>query len=272
MHRIPDDVPALAARLASHLAAAEAAQIARLDTCYRTLAAAAAASRNAEQEAVLRYQIGAYFEGGADASTASRSVGADGARPSHEVTAAAAPAVVDGDPLAGLPLREPPPALALDVRELLAFARRSGGSGGAKGIAAQVLGTKLWPPSKAHTASPLEQHSPFDAGGKCPSYCRMVANVSNPAHQSHACASLKQYKQVSSALLPVNATACACMSSQGRSLTGRATARIMHGVASPAFPADQWSKCGFWGRYADVDFGAVQKTAARVLSAVKEVV
>jgi ATP-dependent DNA helicase Q4 len=60
------------------------------------------------------------------------------------------------------------------------------------------------------------------------------------------------------------------MSPQGRPLTARAIARVMHGVASPAYPADQWSKCGFWGRYADVDFGVVQRTAERVLSAVTE--
>ncbi len=142
VHRQPADVPTLAARLASHLAAAEWAQVARLDTCYRTLAAAAAASRADDQEAVLRDQVGAYFEGGADDTAALRGGSADRATPSQEAADAAASAVEDGDPLASLPLRAPPPALALDVRELLAFARRGGGSGGSKGTAAQVLSTK----------------------------------------------------------------------------------------------------------------------------------
>ncbi len=59
-----------------------------------------------------------------------------------------------------------------------------------------------------------------------------------------------------------------CTAWQGCRLTGRAVARIMHGMASPAFPADQWSKCGFWCRYTDMDFGAVQRLAERVMSAV----
>ena len=44
---------------------------------------------------------------------------------------------------------------------------------------------------------------------------------------------------------------------QGCSLTGRAVARILHGVSSPAFPASQWSKCGFWQQYTHVDFAQI---------------
>ena len=57
---------------------------------------------------------------------------------------------------------------------------------------------------------------------------------------------------------------------QGGPLTGRAIARILHGVSSPAFPTAQWSKCGFWGRYVDVDFCAVQTAAEKVLSTITE--
>ena len=44
---------------------------------------------------------------------------------------------------------------------------------------------------------------------------------------------------------------------QGGTLTGRAIARILHGVASPAFPTAQWSKCGFWQQYTNIDFTQV---------------
>lgn len=44
---------------------------------------------------------------------------------------------------------------------------------------------------------------------------------------------------------------------QGCTLTGRAIARILHGVASPAFPTAQWSKCGFWQQYTNIDFAQV---------------
>ena len=43
-------------------------------------------------------------------------------------------------------------------------------------------------------------------------------------------------------------------------------ARILHGVASPAFPAAQWSKSGFWQRYTDVDFAHVTATAQHELN------
>ena len=44
---------------------------------------------------------------------------------------------------------------------------------------------------------------------------------------------------------------------QGCTLTGRAIARILHGVASPTFPTAQWSKCGFWQQYTNIDFAQV---------------
>ena len=48
---------------------------------------------------------------------------------------------------------------------------------------------------------------------------------------------------------------------QGKAASGRAVARILHGLHSPAFPMDVWSKCTYWGRYADVDFSQVVETA-----------
>ena len=44
-------------------------------------------------------------------------------------------------------------------------------------------------------------------------------------------------------------------------LTGRVIARILHGVASPAFPTKQWSKCGFWQQYTNVDFAQITALA-----------
>jgi len=34
----------------------------------------------------------------------------------------------------------------------------------------------------------------------------------------------------------------------GSNLSGTAVARIMHGLSTPAYPSDQWCKCGFWGK------------------------
>ncbi|CDP13310.1 unnamed protein product [Coffea canephora] len=43
--------------------------------------------------------------------------------------------------------------------------------------------------------------------------------------------------------------------------TPRAVARIMHGLASPAFPSATWSRTHFWGRYTQVDFKVVMEAA-----------
>ncbi|XP_031270471.1 ATP-dependent DNA helicase Q-like 5 [Pistacia vera] len=43
--------------------------------------------------------------------------------------------------------------------------------------------------------------------------------------------------------------------------TPRAVARIMHGIASPAYPSTTWSKTHFWGRYTQIDFQAVTEAA-----------
>ena len=115
------------------------AQVARLDTCYRTLAAASAEPREDDQNAVLRDRICEYFEEASGADEITGEGHGEGKQSTQDVAAG-----VDGDagcrnPLSGLPLREPPPALALDVRELLAFSRRSGSSrGGGKGAAPEV--------------------------------------------------------------------------------------------------------------------------------------
>ncbi|WCJ38690.1 ATP-dependent DNA helicase Q-like 5 [Euphorbia peplus] len=43
--------------------------------------------------------------------------------------------------------------------------------------------------------------------------------------------------------------------------TPRAIARIMHGIASPAYPSSAWSKTHFWGRYVQTDFRVVMEAA-----------
>lgn len=43
--------------------------------------------------------------------------------------------------------------------------------------------------------------------------------------------------------------------------TPRAVARIMHGIASPAYPSATWSRTHFWGRYMQMDFQVVMKAA-----------
>ncbi|KAE9603064.1 putative DNA helicase [Lupinus albus] len=48
--------------------------------------------------------------------------------------------------------------------------------------------------------------------------------------------------------------------SQAR-FTPRALARIMHGIASPAYPSTIWSKTHFWGRYKHIDFQVIMEAA-----------
>lgn len=39
--------------------------------------------------------------------------------------------------------------------------------------------------------------------------------------------------------------------------TGRNLARIFHGIASPVYPAQVWSRCNFWRAYTKVDFNRI---------------
>ncbi|EFJ41773.1 hypothetical protein VOLCADRAFT_98196 [Volvox carteri f. nagariensis] len=50
------------------------------------------------------------------------------------------------------------------------------------------------------------------------------------------------------------------------SLTPVAVARILHGLAGPAFPTDSWRKAHEWGRFKAVDFPYVRAVAAMVLA------
>ncbi|KAK7399982.1 hypothetical protein VNO78_11180 [Psophocarpus tetragonolobus] len=52
--------------------------------------------------------------------------------------------------------------------------------------------------------------------------------------------------------------------SQAR-FTPRAVARVMHGIASPAYPSTAWSKTHFWGRYMHIDFKVVMEAAKEEL-------
>ncbi|XP_002973918.2 ATP-dependent DNA helicase Q-like 5 [Selaginella moellendorffii] len=49
--------------------------------------------------------------------------------------------------------------------------------------------------------------------------------------------------------------------------TGRAIARIFHGLGSPMYPASSWSRNHFWGRHMDVDFYAIREVATAELLA-----
>ena len=48
-------------------------------------------------------------------------------------------------------------------------------------------------------------------------------------------------------------------------LTGRAIARICHGISSPAFPMSVWRNDGLWKRFADVDFYVLRALATKEL-------
>lgn len=45
--------------------------------------------------------------------------------------------------------------------------------------------------------------------------------------------------------------------------TGRAVARIFHGIQSPNYPAVIWGRCKFWRAHIDSDFHSICKIATR---------
>ena len=48
-------------------------------------------------------------------------------------------------------------------------------------------------------------------------------------------------------------------------LSGRAVARIFHGISSPAFPYKAWSSSTYWRMHKDVNFQVLRRLAAEVL-------
>ncbi len=44
-------------------------------------------------------------------------------------------------------------------------------------------------------------------------------------------------------------------------VNGRVVARVFHGLSSPAFPAMEWARNSFWGRYKEFDFNKLLKLA-----------
>lgn len=155
--RVPHDVDALAVSLAARTAVAERQQLVRLDTAYRTFSQAAAAPCAPQQEARLRAHIATYFQHpsavappeappmatphAAPPPAAASSSAAAGAQEGIPVAEERVGAAAEGannsapDPseavsgegavgLAGLPIRTGHSSLALDTRELMAYARR----------------------------------------------------------------------------------------------------------------------------------------------------
>lgn len=51
--------------------------------------------------------------------------------------------------------------------------------------------------------------------------------------------------------------------------TGRAVARIFHGIQSPNYSAVIWNKCRFWRTYLAADFNAICKIATREILALR---
>lgn len=43
--------------------------------------------------------------------------------------------------------------------------------------------------------------------------------------------------------------------------TGRTLARIFHGVASPVYPAQIWSRCKYWRQLTKIDFNRIVRLA-----------
>lgn len=51
--------------------------------------------------------------------------------------------------------------------------------------------------------------------------------------------------------------------------TGRAVARIFHGIQSPNFPAVIWGKCKFWRAHLGIDFNAICQIATKEILRMK---
>ncbi|KAI4486376.1 hypothetical protein M0802_012301 [Mischocyttarus mexicanus] len=59
------------------------------------------------------------------------------------------------------------------------------------------------------------------------------------------------------------------LSYKDSNFTGRAVARIFHGIQSPNYPAVIWSKCRFWRLYISSDFNAICQIATKEILALR---
>ncbi|XP_046823310.1 ATP-dependent DNA helicase Q4 [Vespa crabro] len=59
------------------------------------------------------------------------------------------------------------------------------------------------------------------------------------------------------------------LSYKDNNFTGRAVARIFHGIQSPNYPAIVWSKCRFWRTYISSDFNAICQIATKEILALR---
>lgn len=59
------------------------------------------------------------------------------------------------------------------------------------------------------------------------------------------------------------------LSYKDSSFTGRAVARIFHGIQSPNYPAISWSKCRFWRAHISSDFNAICHIATKEILALR---
>lgn len=59
------------------------------------------------------------------------------------------------------------------------------------------------------------------------------------------------------------------VSYRDNNFTGRAVARIFHGIQSPNYPAYIWGKCRFWRTHISFDFNALCQIATREILALR---
>ena len=94
--------------------------------------------------------------------------------------------------------------------------------------------------------------------------------VERPA-SSGLCAfsSTTDSKQIRAQLLGDIAAFCRIHRNAIGGLTGRAIARIFHGLTSPQYPAYEWSRDPCWGRHTAADFNLILSLANKTVEAMR---
>lgn len=59
------------------------------------------------------------------------------------------------------------------------------------------------------------------------------------------------------------------LSYRDNNFTGRAVARIFHGIQSPNYPAYVWNKCRFWRAHLSCNFSILGQIATREILALR---
>lgn len=102
----------------------------------------------------------------------------------------------------------------------------------------------------------IENYFSDSAGKNCPNHAKkLIKSEPTDMERSHMLGDMGTLmRRNGTALIP----------------NGKVLARILHGISTPGYNAQQWAGCGYWGRYKSVDFNVLIQMAMKFFISFKK--